>query len=236
MKSETTQLRFFLTPEHPCSYLHDRQAKTLFLDPRETVSAQLYSKLTNFGFRRSGAHLYRPQCAGCTACIPTRLRVANFVPNRSQKRCERRNADLRFELASASYSPAAFALYERYIASRHGDGDMYPASEDQFRSFLLSPWAATYFLCAWLGTELVAVAVFDRLETGLSAVYTFYEPRLDARSLGTQMILEEIRLTQTLGLSFLYLGYWIRDSEKMRYKTNFRPVQLLVNGQWVDLG
>jgi leucyl-tRNA---protein transferase len=235
MKPESSELRFFLTPEHPCSYLHDRQAKTLFLDPREAVSATLYSRLTNFGFRRSGAHLYRPQCGGCSACIPTRLRVADFVPNRSQKRTLKRNEDVRFECVSAAWSPVVFNLYERYIASRHGDGDMYPASEDQFRSFLLSPWATTFFVCAWLGPRLVAVAVVDRLEHGLSAVYTFYEPQLHQRSLGTRMILEEIRLAAELRLPYLYLGYWIRDSPKMRYKTSFKPVQLLVNGQWVDL-
>ncbi|MBM4206095.1 MAG: arginyltransferase [Gammaproteobacteria bacterium] len=235
MKSESTELRFFLTPEHPCSYLHDRQAKTLFLDPRETISGSLYSRLTNVGFRRSGSHLYRPQCGGCTACIPTRLRISAFEPNRTQRRCLRDNQDLRFELAPAAWSPQVFNLYERYIAGRHRDGDMFPASEDQFRSFLLSPWATTFFLCAWVGPELAAVAVFDRLEQGLSAVYTFYEPELEKRGLGTRMILEEIHLAEALGLPWLYLGYWIRDSEKMRYKTNFRPVQLLVNGQWVDL-
>jgi arginine-tRNA-protein transferase len=235
MKSESTELRFFLTPEHPCSYLHDRQAKTLFLDPRETISSSLYSRLTNVGFRRSGSHLYRPQCGGCTACIPTRLRVSTFEPNRTQRRCIRDNEDLRFELAPAAWSPQVFNLYERYIAGRHRDGDMFPASEDQFRSFLLSPWATTFFLCAWSGPQLAAVAVFDRLEQGLSAVYTFYEPDLEKRGLGTRMILEEIHLTAALDLPWLYLGYWIRDSEKMRYKTNFRPVQLLVNGQWVDL-
>jgi arginine-tRNA-protein transferase len=235
MKSESTELRFFLTPEHPCSYLHDRQAKTLFLDPREAVSTSLYSRLTSVGFRRSGAHLYRPQCGGCTACIPTRIRVADFVPNRAQRRCLRDNQDLRFELTGAAWSPQVFNLYERYIAGRHRDGDMFPASEDQFRSFLLSPWATTCFLCAWLGPQLVAVAVFDRLEQGLSAVYTFYEPELEQRGLGTRMILEEIHLTRAMQLPWLFLGYWIRDSGKMRYKTNFRPVQLLVNGNWVDL-
>ena len=235
MKSESSELRFFLTPEHPCSYLHDRQAKTLFLDPRETITSNMYAQLTQHGFRRSGGHLYRPQCAGCTACIPTRLKVEAFEPNRSQRRTARRNQDLRFEITTAAFSGAAFTLYERYIANRHDDGDMFPASEDQFRSFLLSPWASTYFLCGYLGTALVAVGVFDRLDNGLSAVYTFYDPKLDARSLGTQVILEEINLTRELNLPHLYLGYWIKDSEKMRYKTNYRPVQLLVNGQWVDL-
>ncbi len=235
MKSESSDLRFFLTPEHPCSYLHDRQAKTLFLDPRETITGKMYTRLTQIGFRRSGGHLYRPQCAGCTACIPTRLNVEAFEPNRSQRRTARSNADLRFEITTAAFSGAAFSLYERYIASRHDDGDMFPASEDQFRSFLLSPWASTYFLCGYLGTSLAAIGVFDRLDNGLSAVYTFYDPLLATRGLGTQMIIEEINLTRELNLPYLYLGYWIKDSEKMRYKTNFRPVQLLVNGQWVDL-
>ena len=232
MKEEPRSARFFLTPPHTCSYLPEEQAQTIFLDPRERVGPELYTALTAKGFRRSGAHLYRPQCEQCRACIPTRIPVAEFKPRRAQRRADKRNADLRYELGHAEYRPEVYRLYERYIAVRHRDGDMYPASPDQFKSFLLCPWSSTYYLSAYDGDTLLAVAVLDRLEDGLSAIYTFFEPDCPERSLGTQMVLEEIRMAQALDLPYLYLGYWIEQAEKMRYKAEFRPVELLVNNYW----
>ncbi len=235
MKDETSENRFYLTPTHVCSYLPDRQAQTLFLDPRERIDSDKYTELTNLGFRRSGAHLYRPQCGACSACIPTRVPVAGFTPKRSQRRTAKRNEDLEYVLEAASYSPSVFSLYENYIAQRHRDGDMYPANPDQFKTFLLSQWSETYFLKAHLDGRLVAVAVMDKVNEGLSAIYTFFDPELSSRSLGVQMILQEISMCQRVGLPYLYLGYWIRDCDKMSYKTDFRPVELFVNQRWTQV-
>ena len=232
MKEEGGEARFYLTPPHPCSYLPDRTAQTMFLDPREAVATELYTALSSQGFRRSGAHLYRPRCEGCTACIPSRIPVAAFAPNRSQRRANQRNVDLRYVLTTAEYSPEVFALYDRYVAARHRDGDMYPASPDQFKSFLLCHWSETFFLRAYLEDTLMAVAVLDRLDDGLSAIYTFFDASDERRSLGKQMILEEIALCRKLGLPHLYLGYWVNGADKMRYKTDFKPVELFVNGRW----
>lgn len=227
--------QFFLTPKHPCSYLNRNNAQTLFFDPRQVVTPELYQHLTDQGFRRSGSHLYRPHCGSCQACIPSRVDVARFQPTRSQRRALRRNGDLRVELEEATFSRRHYHLYERYISLRHADGDMYPASEDQYRSFLLSPWSNSIFVSTYLDNRLLSVAVTDKQSNGLSAIYTFFEPNEDARSLGVFSILQQIELCREWSLPYLYLGYWIKDSAKMNYKIQYRPTQLFVNNRWITL-
>jgi len=235
MQDELGTRQFYITPGHACSYLAGREAQTLFLDPRDTITPGLYEALTLQGFRRSGSHLYRPHCRGCQACVPARLPVADFAPKRRQRRVAAANADLQVVIEPAAYSERAYALYARYVSGRHGDGDMYPPSVEQFRSFLLSQWCDTLFVESWLGDELVAVAVTDRLPHGLSAVYTFFDPDLAQRGLGVFSVLQQIALCRQLELPHLYLGYWIRDCQKMRYKIDYRPIELFVNGSWLRL-
>jgi arginine-tRNA-protein transferase len=235
MKEEPGNEQFFITPAHPCSYLPKRSAHTLFLDPRETIAPRIYQRLTEQGFRRSGSHLYRPHCKTCQACVPTRIPVETFVPRRSQRRVLNRNRDLTVRVEPATYSNRHYELYARYIAGRHMEGDMYPPSSDQFRSFLLSQWSDTVFVCSYLDDQLVSAAVTDRQVRGLSAIYTFFDPALASRSLGVLSILNQIELCRELELPHLYLGYWIRDSDKMRYKTDYRPVELFANGRWVGI-
>ena len=212
------QIQFFLTPPHPCSYLSRNDAQTLFVDPRRIISSSLYQTLTDRGFRRSGSHLYQPRCKACNACIATRIPVAEFRPRRTQRRVVRKNQDLRLEIEDARFSRRHYNLYARYISLRHADGDMYPASEDQFRSFLLSPWSASFFICLYLGEQLLSVAVTDQQAKGLSAIYTFFEPNEDKRSLGVLSILQQIEVCRSLNLPYLYLGYWVKDCGKMAYK------------------
>lgn len=235
MKHELGKKQFFITPAHACSYLPEREANTLFLDPRDTITPATYQTLTEQGFRRSGSHLYRPHCAGCQACIPARVPVATFRPRRRQRRVLARNADLTVELKPAVYSHEYYELYGKYITGRHRDGDMYPPSAAQFRSFLLSQWSETLFVCLYLGKTLLAVAVTDQQEGGFSAIYTFFDSDFPARSLGVMSILKQIELCQKLELPYVYLGYWIRDSEKMRYKTEYRPVELFISGRWITV-
>ena len=235
VKDEPGSRQFFITPSHRCSYLPDRQANTLFLDPRETITPAVYERLAEQGFRRSGGHLYRPHCRECQACVPTRIPVAEFQPRRRQRRVSARNADLRVVEEPAVFSEQSYQLYARYIAGRHRDGDMFPPSPDQFRSFLLSPWSNTVFLSFYAGTELVCVAVTDRQPTGLSAIYSFFDPAMPERSLGVLAILEQIRYCREADLPHLYLGYWIRESQKMRYKSDYRPLQLFTHGRWLTL-
>ncbi len=226
-------MQFFLTPKHPCSYLSRNNAQTLFFDPRQIITTDTYQILTDQGFRRSGSHLYRPHCVDCQACIPTRVPVADFQPRRSQRRVLSRNEDLTLRIEDATFSRRHYHLYERYISLRHADGDMYPASEDQYRSFLLSPWSQSVFVTLYEGDKLLSVAVTDKQPSGLSAIYTFFEPGEDRRSLGTLSILKQIELCQLWGLDYLYLGYWIKDCDKMNYKTQYRPTEMFVNDRWL---
>ena len=227
--------QFFLTPKHPCSYLNRNSAQTLFYDPRQIITSDLYQQLTDQGFRRSGSHLYRPHCGSCEACIPTRIAVDQFKPKRTQRKVANRNTDLVVEVEPAQFSKRHYHLYERYISLRHADGDMYPASEDQFRSFLLSPWSDSLFISLYEGSRLLSVAVTDRQENGLSAIYTFFEPTEERRSLGVLSILKQIELCQAWGLPYLYLGYWIKECDKMSYKTRYRPTQLYLNNRWTQI-
>ncbi|MEQ9450927.1 MAG: arginyltransferase [Pseudomonadales bacterium] len=236
MRDESNdEAQFFLTPVHPCSYIARENAQTLFFDPRVTVTPEIYQTLTDQGFRRSGSHLYRPHCPACNACVPTRIQVEDFKPRRSQRRVAKANADLTVKVEPAAFSQRHYHLYERYISLRHADGDMYPASEDQFRSFLLSQWSHSLFLSLYDGNRLLSVAVTDRQDNGLSAIYTFFEPNEDKRSLGVMSILSQIQLARSWDLPYLYLGYWIRDCAKMNYKTEYRPAQVFLQGRWLTL-
>lgn len=225
--------QFFLTPKHVCSYLNRGDAQTLFYDPRKIITSETYSRLTKNGFRRSGSHLYRPRCLECNACTPTRLKVNDYNLRKSDKKTIKKNKDTEVILEDAHFNKRYYHLYERYIRLKHADGDMYPPSEDQYKTFLLSNWAESFFLSTYLDKKLISVAVTDKQSDCLSAVYTFYDPAENKRSLGTFNILNQIFLCQQLGLEYLYLGYWIKANQKMNYKINFKPTELLLDSEWV---
>lgn len=232
--SNLRTLRFYATPEHDCSYLPDRQARTLFVDPRAEIDRHLYSQLSDLGFRRSGGHVYRPHCDGCQACISVRIPVERFKPSRAQRRIENRNADLIIQTAPCMLTDEYYSLYDRYIRQRHADGDMYPPSEDQFINFLTEGGSESCFyeFRTQDDNRLVAIAVSDRLDQGLSALYTFYDPDEHRRSLGGFAILWQIRQAQYFKLPYLYLGYWVKECRKMNYKTAYSPLEMLLNGEW----
>ena len=232
--SDLQTLRFYATPPHNCSYLPARQAKTLFVDPQIKVSSALYSQLSDLGFRRSGSHIYRPHCDQCNACISVRIPVAAFKASKTQRRIWRRNEDLQVTRAEPQLTIEYYRLYERYISQRHADGDMYPPTPGQFMSFLVEGQQPGYFYeFRDPNKRLLAVAVTDQLAQGLSALYTFYDPEQERRSLGTYAILWQIEATRRAGLDYLYLGYWVRDCRKMRYKTAYQPLEMLIADQWV---
>lgn len=224
--------KFFVTPQHKCSYLPRQDAVTLFADPKASVDPQLYSELSELGFRRSGNYLYRPHCKQCAACIPVRIPVDAFRATRKQRRVLKRNADLEVSRLPARNTAEHYELYERYIASRHRDGDMYPPTPEQFSSFLLSDWSHTSFIEFRLGGRLLGVAVCDEMPVGLSAVYTFYDPTEASRSIGVLAVLVQIREAARMGLPALYLGYWIKECQKMNYKTEYHPLEMYINNQW----
>ncbi|MCC7515985.1 MAG: arginyltransferase [Pseudomonadales bacterium] len=221
-----------LTHPHPCSYLPDQIATTAFVNPECQITPFLFSRLAEMGFRRSGEHIYRPQCGDCQACVPVRIPVQQFIANRSQIRCIKRNSDLQVRQLSSIDNDTCYALYEKYINSRHGDGDMYPATREQYQNFLCVAWPHSFSLCYYQGERLIAVSVCDRFDNGYSAVYTFYDPDEDKRSLGVYAILNQIARAQLEGLDYLYLGYWIENCNKMRYKTQYQPLEYRIDKQW----
>ncbi|MES2823169.1 MAG: arginyltransferase [Pseudomonadota bacterium] len=233
--TDLSALKLFATKPHPCSYIEGEEATTVFIDPEADIDIELYGQLSLIGFRRSGAHLYRPQCSKCQACISCRIPVALFTPNRGQRRCWLKNQDIHIESVEAIDTPEHYNLYALYIENRHSEGDMYPPSKEQYQSFLTSEWGCTRFWEFRLAGRLVGVAVCDHFSDALSAVYTFFDPELNERALGKFAVLAQIDKAKQLGLSYVYLGYWIKQCEKMNYKTQYRPLELLINRHWIRL-
>ncbi|MEW8013525.1 MAG: arginyltransferase [Candidatus Sedimenticola endophacoides] len=228
-------LPLYITPEHPCSYLPGRRARTLFLPEGFALDTAIYQSLIDLGFRRSGDMLYRPECDTCHGCHSTRLPVERFRPRRSQRRVAAAAGDrLQSHILPPEFNPKHFALYKRYLEQRHPDGEMTKADRERYLQFFTSAWCETRFVELRLDQRLVAVV--DLLPQGLSAVYTFFEPDLAHMSPGVLTILWQIEHCQDEGLPWLYLGYWIPGCEKMSYKSDYRPLQLLEHGMWVEHG
>ncbi len=226
-------LKVFATHPHACSYLPEQKATTLFIDPAAPMDSTTYSQLSEMGFRRSGSHLYRPHCSRCNSCVPARIPALEFQSNRRQRRIWNRNSDLvvidRTVLSGDEY----YDLYAKYIEGRHRDGDMYPPTRQQFDSFLTREWDLTHFYCFYEEKKLLAVAVVDVMSNGLSAIYSFFDPDANERSLGVYAVMWQIQRARELGLPHVYLGYWIKNCRKMAYKIEYRPIELLVNNRWV---
>lgn len=234
--STLQKMAFYTSPEHACSYLPGRRARTLFGDPSVRLDRHAYSYLADRGFRRSGDYVYQPCCRECAACVSVRIPVNEFEPRRMDRRTWQSNQDLTVTPVVAHYDDTHFALYRKYLQHRHPGGGMDDTDPEQYLAFMTCAWMDTLLYEFRLQERLVAVAVVDPLEHGLSAVYTFYDPELPKRSLGTYAILWEIQETRRLGLDWLYLGYWIKDCDKMRYKERFRPLEAFWRGQWVRFG
>lgn len=233
MKSEV--IRLFQTLPHACGYFAQRTAQNLVIDPAAQQLPQLYEVAMAKGYRRGGGHVYRPNCNGCHACVPARVAVAAFRPDRSQRRCLKRNDDLHTHVVRASYTDEYFQLYRRYLNTRHAGGGMDDPEPQDFSQFLFTPWSPTFFLELRLDDRLLGVAVTDITRSGLSAVYTFFDPDESARGLGTYAILHQIELAREHAVPYVYLGFWIEGHAKMHYKSRFRPLQLLTQGGWREM-
>lgn len=228
-------IRFYQDTPHDCSYLDDRQARNIYPDPNKPMTDALYSQLIQHGFRRSGNIAYRPYCLDCNACVAVRINVNAFKASRSQRRCLQRNQTISISHHSASFNAEHFALYQRYLSARHLGGGMDDPTEESYLNFLTSDWGQTSFIEMRRDSELIAVAITDHVDDGLSALYTFFEPDMARYSLGTYSILQQIEIAQTQGLSWLYLGYWIKDCQKMQYKQKFSAIEGYIDQRWQSL-
>ncbi|HEX7369808.1 MAG TPA: arginyltransferase [Rhodanobacteraceae bacterium] len=235
MTFRSERVRLFQTLPHACGYFPARTAQNLVLDPAAPNLPKLYALSLARGFRRAGGHIYHPHCPHCHACEPCRIDVAAFQPDRSLRRCLAVNHDVELAECEPGLTDERHDLYARYLRARHPGGGMDEASDEDFSHFLSAPWSPTLFLELRVDKRLVAVAVTDVCETGLSAVYTFFEPELPKRSLGSFAILKQIESTRARGLPHLYLGYWIAGHPKMDYKARFKGLEVLGPEGWTTL-
>jgi len=228
-------LQFYNTATYPCSYLPGERAVSQVATPAHLITTEVYGELVRSGFRRSGIFSYRPNCEHCHACVPVRLPIARFVPNRSQRRCLKAHAALQVRELPLIYFDEHYRLYQRYQAVRHAGGGMDQDNNEQYSHFLLQSRVDSRLVEFSEDGELRMVSIIDVLSDGLSSVYTFYDPTVAGASFGTYSILWQIAQCAARGLAHLYLGYWIRDSHKMAYKANFRPIEGLRDGKWCEL-
>ncbi len=222
--------------DSPCGYLPNQKSNSIFIDPEGAPTEDELNLLHLHGFRRSGRLVYRPDCPNCNACHSSRIINSQFQPSKNQKKAIRRNKDLTLNWVKPDFYPEHYALYQKYIAQRHKDGDMYPPSEDQYRGFLVDGHGYHQFLEARdeQGT-LVGCCVVDIFYDGLSAIYSYFDPDLDKRSLGRYLVLALVSQGLSRGLPYTYLGYWIKESDKMNYKANYQPLEVFDGEIWRKL-
>jgi leucyl-tRNA---protein transferase len=235
--------QFFLTAPGVCPYVPGRLERKVFTHLVGEKAPDMNDVLTQGGFRRSQNIAYRPACEGCQACVSVRIPVDAFRPTRSQRRVTNTNTDLKTIIYKAEPTTEQYSIFRAYLDSRHFGGGMSDMSvldyammiEDSHVNTQITEYrksSSTFHPMLRRDGDLIAVALSDVLKDGVSMVYSFYEPDESARSLGTYMILDHVERARSLGLPYVYLGYWVSGSQKMDYKIKFRPIELLTDKGW----
>jgi len=224
---------FYRTASLPCPYLDGKLERKVLTDLSGPMSAALYNALSRAGFRRSHHLAYRPACPGCSSCVPVRVAARAFDPSRTMRRLARRNLDLAGAEEPALATGEQYRLFVRYQRSRHRESDMATMTYGDFRAMVEdSPIETALHTLRDREGTLLAACLADRLDDGFSAVYSYFAPDQDRRSLGTALVLRMVERAVALGLPYVYLGYWIRASRKMAYKARFRPLEALGPDGW----
>ena len=227
---------FYTTAPLPCPYVAGRTERKVVTEISGPGVEALHDRLSRAGFRRSHNIAYAPVCPSCQACIPIRIPVATFQPHTSARRIARANDAVAGLAMPARATSEQFQLFQRYQQSRHGGGDMAAMSFYDYRAMVEdTPVETSVVEFRDPDARLISACLTDRLGDGLSAVYSFFLPAMEKRSLGTHAILWLIDRARALGLPYVYLGYWVPESQKMSYKARFRPAEILVAGTWRTL-
>ena len=229
--------QFYLTAPYPCPYLGGKEERKVFTHLVGERAAELNNILTQGGFRRSQSIAYRPACEGCRGCVSVRVVAKEFQPTRSMRRIANRNADITGEMKTAVPTSEQYSIFRAYLDSRHRDGGMADMTVLDYAMMVEDSHIETRIIEYRRheprgGGDLIAVALTDVLADGLSMVYSFFEPDEASRSLGTLMVLDHIARAKSMGLSYVYLGYWVRGSRKMDYKGRFLPQERLTPDGW----
>ncbi|MFM9834540.1 MAG: arginyltransferase [Methylophilaceae bacterium] len=233
------KLQFYVTTPYKCGYLPNKLAQSLIAAPHHLIDTEIYSSLVQQGFRRSGKFAYRPHCELCNACVPVRVVLNQFKPKRNQARAFKKHASLSVRILPMAFHQSHFELYANYQSLRHASDETFNTNntlddEEQYRQFLCQSNVES-LLVEFRDEkhQLKIVSVADIVRDGISAVYTFYDANDTKSSYGTHSIMWLIDWTKSLGLPYLYLGYWIQNSQKMAYKQQFKPQEKLIDGEWI---
>ena len=234
MKLERETNIFFKSKPVECSYIENKNEQRLFLNLNQTSSTnfKIVNELTKVGFRRNLNFMYLPFCNQCSKCISTRVNVRTFITSKSQKRNLKKNKSISFLKQLENKNDERYGLFKKYLSVRHENGQMNSMTETDFNNFFYnSPTDSLVFDLVY-DRQILGSILLDNLYDGMSAVYSFYDPRYIKNGLGIFLILKTIQEVKKLNKEFLYLGYWVEGSKKMDYKKNFNSIEFFRNGKW----
>lgn len=235
--------KFYMTTEQPCPYLKGKQERKIFTDLIGEDASAMNEALGKVGFRRSQSVAYRPACSDCSACVSVRVKAFDYEPSRNKRRIIAKNSNIYSSYHKLMATNEQYDLLKRYLDSRHKDGGMSNMDEFEYAEMILkSPVESTIIEYRMFDDntdddhpgQLVGAALTDIMSDGLSMVYSFYDPDMDERSLGTFIILDHISRAQDAGLPYVYLGYWVDGCKKMAYKVQFKPMEILSKDGWMN--